>query len=401
MNGPIYKKELGQYFTIDESLQDKIIEFIKNEPKIILEPSFGKGHLLIKILQKFDNINYDCYEIDKDLYPPLFDITPKINIYYTDFLKANITSRYSSIIGNPPYIKATKCNLYLLFIEKSFNLLEENGELIFIVPSNFIKITSSSKIINQMCHFGSFTHFYFPHNEKLFQDANIDIMIFRYQKSLYIKTTNVTIVEPDEFNEICTIKNINNINGIITFSDTLHNGVIVKDLFDVFVGMVSGKEKVFKHDQFGNIEILNDQGKINRYIYIEKFPTGNNSLDNYLLSHKEVLLSRKIRKFNHDNWFEFGCPRNKKNIEDNLNFPCIYIRNLTRKHEVSFKYKTMYFGGSLICLIPKHQYLYEYLDMIVTYFNSLSFKENYLYSGRFKIGHKQIENILIPNDIFH
>lgn len=39
-------KKLGQYFTTDLSLQKKVYEFIQNDPKIILEPSVGKGHLV-------------------------------------------------------------------------------------------------------------------------------------------------------------------------------------------------------------------------------------------------------------------------------------------------------------------------------------------------------------------
>ena len=380
------KKELGQYFTTDEKLQDKIIKFIKNEPKIILEPAFGKGHLLIKTLQKYDII-YHCYEIDNNLVP-IINMYDKIHLFYTDFLKSTISIKYQTIIGNPPYAKTSKCNLYLSFIEKCFNLLEDRGELIFIVPSDFIKITSASKIINQMCQAGSFTDFYFPQNEKLFSEASIDVLIFRYERDLY---TNICQVNDG-------IKNMSNINGIITFSANSNSGLIVKDLFYVLVGMVSGKESVLKNDEFGNICILNDENKINRYIFLEEFPTGNSLLDSYMQSNKEILISRKIRKFNDKNWFQFGAPRNKKNVEAHIDQPCIYIHNLTRKNDVAFKHKTMYFGASLICLIPKYEQINDYLDTIVSYFNSPIFKDNYLYSGRFKIGHKQVENILIPTD---
>ena len=61
------KKELGQFMTTNETLQNKVISFIKNNPKKVLEPAVGQGHLILKLLEKFPKIKYDCYEIDKTL----------------------------------------------------------------------------------------------------------------------------------------------------------------------------------------------------------------------------------------------------------------------------------------------------------------------------------------------
>lgn len=38
------------------------------------------------------------------------------------------------------------------------------------------------------------------------------------------------------------------------------------------------------------------------------------------------------------------------------------------------------------------------LNNIITYLNSDIFKENFIFSGRFKIGHRQISNFFIPNE---
>ncbi len=46
--------------------------------------------------------------------------------------------------------------------------------------------------------------------------------------------------------------------------------------------MISGKEDVFKNDEYGNIEILNGENKIDKYIYIEKYPSENEKLNKYL-----------------------------------------------------------------------------------------------------------------------
>ena len=59
-------KEIGQYFTTNVDLQKKIYEFIYNNPKIILEPSAGKGHLINYIYSQNKNIDFDLYEIDNN-----------------------------------------------------------------------------------------------------------------------------------------------------------------------------------------------------------------------------------------------------------------------------------------------------------------------------------------------
>jgi adenine-specific DNA-methyltransferase len=183
---------------------------------------------------------------------------------------------------------------------------------------------------------------------------------------------------------------------MITFGEKNNiNNVIFKDYFDVYVGLVSGKENVYKNKKLGNIEVLNGQDKIDKYIYIDKYPCDNQEINNYLFNHKKELIKRKIRKFNENNWFEWGAPRNISTIDSNLGKDCIYIYNLTRKSNVSFLGKVKYFGGGLIMLKPKKKCN---LNNIVSYMNSNIFKDNFIFSGRFKIGQRQICNSYIPKE---
>jgi hypothetical protein len=62
---------------------------------------------------------------------------------------------------------------------------------------------------------------------------------------------------------------------------------------------------------------------------------------------------------------------------------------------VSFLGKINYFGGGLIMLKPKKKCN---LNNIVSYINSNAFKDNFMFSGRFKIGHRQICNSYIPSE---
>jgi len=378
------KHKLGQYFTESILLKNKVKDFILNNPKTILEPSVGQGDLVSYI--KNTNINFDMFEIDKTIKP--LDGIDKNKIIYKDFIKENIEKSYTTIIGNPPFIRTKKGNLYIDFIHKCFNLLKENGELIFIIPSDFFKLTSSSKLLISMLKSGTFTHIFHPNDEKLFKDASIDVIVFRYCKN---QSLPKKVLYND--NELHII----NSNGLITFNtQNTDNFVLFKDYFQIYVGLVSGKEGVYKNNELGNFQVLNGKEKIDNYIFIKEFPSGINEIDNYLKEHKEKLINRKIKKFNEKNWFEWGAPRNIKNIENNINKKCIYISNLTRKTNVSFIDKVQYFGGGLICLIPKYELN---LEKICKYINSIKFRQNFIFSGRFKIGHRQISNSFLPKKL--
>ena len=378
------KHELGQYFTTNQQLQEKVTSFILNEPTEILEPSMGRGDLVSCIQNKLPNVVVNMYEIDKSIV--LLENIAREEVIYGDFMKQNIDKSYKTIVGNPPYVKTKQGNLYIDFTEKCYHLLEENGELIFIVPSDFFKLTSAAKLLNEMMTHGTFTHIYHPHKENLFANASIDVVVYRYCK-------NKDLDKKTLYND--KLLYITNNDGLITFSDTLcQDQTTFKDYFDVYVGIVSGKEDVYKNNQLGNIEVLNGKNKIEKYVYITEFPSNNQDINHYLSEHKTDLLSRKIKKFNENNWFEWGAPRNISVMEKNVGKDCIYISNLTRNKEVAFIDKVQYFGGSLIMLKPKKKCnLYN----IVNYMNSEKFKENFMFSNRFKIGHRQICNSVLPN----
>jgi adenine-specific DNA-methyltransferase len=370
------KNNLGQYFTKNEYLKDNVYKLIRNNPQFILEPSAGRGDLVEYISNK-SQVSFDSYEIDDTIdflgSPPII----------ADFLTYDVIGSYDTIIGNPPYVKTKTGNLYMDFIKKCVSLLKVSGELIFIVPSDFLKLTCARNMINEMMLAGTFTDIIHPNNENLFENATIDVIIFRYCKSdILEKKTQYNGVE----------KHIINTNGIITFSITNpENLSLFSEYFDIYVGMVSGKEEVFKNAEYGNVDILNAKNKVDKYILINEFPTENHALNEYLGLNKDALISRKIKKFNEKNWFEWGALRNYKTIENNLGKDCVYITSLTRANEVCFAGKVQYFGGNLVIMIPKQKIN---LDKLVDYINSAEFKDNYIYSGRFKIGHNQLSNCL-------
>ena len=381
----LLKHKKGQYFTTNIELKEKVFEFILNKPNIILEPSIGQGDLVSFITEKIPSINFDMYEIDSDI--KLLDKIEKTKVIYDDFMIQDITKKYKTIVGNPPYVKTKQGNLYIDFTKKCYNLLDDNGELIFIVPSDFLKLTSASKLLDEMIKNGTFTHIFHPHNENLFENASIDVIIFRYCKNNLLEKK---VLYNDK------LLHITNSIGLITFNEEENENVIMfKDYFDIYVGIVSGKDEVYKNEELGNIQVLNGEGKTEKYIYITKFPCDNQKINDHLEKYRVELKGRGIKKFNDKNWFEWGAPRNIKTIIENIGKDCIYIYNLTRNENIAFLGKVNYFGGSLIMLKPKKN-----CDMnkIISYLNSDLFKHNFMFSGRFKIGHRQISNSYIPNE---
>jgi len=373
---------LGQYFTKNLELKKKVYDFMtidfNHNDNSCLEPSIGRGDLVDYVSRNLEqsSIEFTMYEIDDTI--ELLDSINREKVIYQDFLKAEIDAKFYTIIGNPPYVRTKTGNLYIDFIEKCVGLLKDKGQLIFIVPSDFTKLTCASKLLNRMMEIGSFTHIYHPNNEHLFENATIDVIVFRY----VLGADKGTVL----YNDV--LMNVINNNGMLSFrnlDDT--SSMLIKDYFDVYVGMVSGKEEAYKNPEYGNIDILNGEDKIDRYIYINNLEEDKILLDQ-LLPYKSELLARGIRKFTEKNWYEWGAPRNIGVMNDNYGRECIYVYNLTRREKVAFLGKVMHFGGNLLMLLPRSDELD--LNSILNYLNSDSFKREYTFSNRFKIGQRQL-----------
>lgn len=383
-------KQLGQFFTTNLSLQQTVFSFIRNNPHEILEPSVGRGDL-VQYVQKhsLQNIRFDMYEIDSSIVP-----LPNVgHIQYENFLDTPIHKKYKTIIGNPPYVKCQHgSNIYLAFIEKCFSLLDSNGELIFIVPSDFLRVTSSTKLLYRMQNQGTITNIYHPNNEGLFENASVDVIVFRYCKNPALSktvhwNTQGNITEKKIYSSIDSFQIVRSTN---TMTKT------IGDYFNIYVGIVNGKESVYKHPILGNLKVLRGQNKRTKYIYINTFPTPNEKINAHLLQHKDILISRKIRKFNENNWFEWGALRNIDHVKAAFGKPCLYMHNLTRSSTVCFSGTVEFFAGNLLLMIPKDDAIP--LSQFCTYFNSDTFRSAHTYANRFKIGQRELRTALLTNN---
>jgi adenine-specific DNA-methyltransferase len=194
-----------------------------------------------------------------------------------------------------------------------------------VIKTLFITILTTvniilSKLLDLMMKNGTFTHINHPNNEKLFENASIDVIIYRYVKDKNLEKKVL-------YNNKSLY--ITNSEGLITFSETENeNYVLIKDYFDIYVGIVSGKDEVYKNEELGNISVITNENKIEKFIFIDKLPSGNKKIDKYLLENKDVLINRRIKKFNENNWFEWGAPRNISTMKNNIGKDCIYVCNI-------------------------------------------------------------------------
>ena len=392
------QKQLGQYFTTSTSLLQKVFEFVRHTEGKILEPSFGQGHIIKYFRENGCQRQFIAVEIDNTLCR-LQTIDDNTEIHYCDFLTYQSDTKFHTIVGNPPYFKLVKnpntksilktTNIYVAFIEKAYELLEDNGELIFIIPSDFFKLTSAQKLKKLMLMNGNFTDIHHPHNENLFSKATQDVVIFRYHKTSVLSNTV-------KYNETEMMLRFS--NGNIYFERIIVDAepqVIIADIFDIKVGMVSGAEKIFANEKYSNYRILTSNGHKNE-ILLQSLPEEGTELFQYLHSHKDELIKRQIRKFDEKNWFEWGCLRNIKFMQEHQGKPCIYAKVLTRNKNVFTTGVVEPFDGSLLCMFPKQPISENAIERLTEYLNNGDFLKHFLYSGRYKVGQKTLSDAFIP-----
>lgn len=174
-----HKKELGQFFT-PLALSNFISSFSsinKNKVKI-LDPGCGTCILSCSLIEslaeikKLKEIQLTTYEIDPKLNVHTAAVLSYLNDWLiekgkflsinhrsVDFIHENFLAidlqpkeKFDIIISNPPYFKISKqderkemfktlssgqLNIYAVFVAISANMLNTNGELIFIIPRSF------------------------------------------------------------------------------------------------------------------------------------------------------------------------------------------------------------------------------------------------------------------------
>lgn len=124
---------------------EEVIPVELERRKHILENMFYMGDISTKNLF----LLYQLFDANNEF---------KLNVFRGDFLGDDFDKQmvewgldgFDLVVGNPPYndsegIKGGCKNLYQPFIEKSLNILKDNGILVFITPPGFYKTTDFDK----------------------------------------------------------------------------------------------------------------------------------------------------------------------------------------------------------------------------------------------------------------
>jgi adenine-specific DNA-methyltransferase len=377
---------LGQVFTPD-FVSEKMISLRKKFGSV-MEPSCGDG----AISSKIDNIF--AIEFDSNVCPDY--------AHNMDFFDYDVENKYDTIIGNPPYVKHKnicestkskldyrlfneKSNLYIFFIEKCIKHLKPNGELIFIVPRDFLKATSSKKLNHFLYKSGTITNIVDYGDMRIFKGFNPNCIIFRFEKDNFSRKTlyeNVVKNTKEDREFVYS-------DGQLLF---LNNKYCVNfnELFFVKVGGVSGMDEIFRNEEYGNIDFVCSEtcktGKTRRMVY--------NTLNEYVRENEEKLRSRNIMKITDDNWWMWGRDYYKSDR------PRIYVNSKTRNEKPFFTHDCKNYDGSILAIFPNDttkstkKDILEICDMLNTVvdWDELGF----VCDGRYIFSQRSLENTKLP-----
>lgn len=233
----------GIYFTPPSIIQkniDRIIKKIKNiDIQHVLEPSCGSCEYVNAIDKKYSDINITAIELNKDIYDAINTLMfeNNVSLINVDFLKFQTDMRYDLIIGNPPYFVMNKDsidkkyksyfdgrpNIFIIFIIKCLELLNDNGVLSFVLPNSFINclyydklrkfVFENYKIIDIMnC------------SDDIFLETQQETVVFIIQKNPNNQTHNSKFtMDINNYTIFNTRKNIKKIRKLYENSTTLMN----------------------------------------------------------------------------------------------------------------------------------------------------------------------------------
>ncbi|WP_234087098.1 class I SAM-dependent methyltransferase [Azonexus sp. R2A61] len=377
---PLDVERLGQVFT-PPSVVEFMLGLCRNRGRV-LEPSAGDGAFYNALRQQGRELT--GVEIDRRVAPA--------GARVMDFFALPESERFATIVGNPPYVRYQdiavntrkrlksplfdkRSNLFLFFIEKCIRHLEPGGELVFIVPREFIKLTSARKLNAWLFTQGSITHFFETGDVRVFAGATPNCCIFRFEKGRFERRMD----DGRTFTEV---------DGQLMFLRENHS-VRLADLFEVRVGGVSGADPVFRHPE-GNLDFVcsktADTGETRRMIYGIEHPA--------LLPHKQRLLARRVRKFDEDNWWHWG--RHFPVNDD----PRIYVNGRTRKPEPFFLHDCPNFDGAILALFPKNRRMRrrDLIECTMMLNHEVDWQQlGFVCDGRFLFTQRSLQTCLLPD----
>lgn len=364
---------LGQVFTPPEVVE-RMLALRRNTGRA-LEPSAGDGAFSSRLGKDAVAIEYDAR-----VAPP--------DARVMDFFAYPASERFDTIIGNPPYVRYQdiapetrelldgklfdgRSNLYLFFIEKCVRHLAPGGELIFIVPREFIKLTAARRLNAFLFREGTITDFIETGDSSIFGAYVPNCAIFRFERGRMDRRMS----DGRRFAEV---------NGQLMFLSGEYT-VPLAELFDVRVGAVSGADEVFRHPK-GNMEFVcsrtAETGETRRMIYGVRHPA--------LEPHRERLLQRRVRHFDESNWWLWGRQHHVSSA------PRVYVNAKTRRRAPFFLHECRNYDGSILALFPRDPAID--LERAVELLNgAVDWDElGFVCDGRFLFSQRSLQTCMLP-----
>jgi len=347
----------------------------------ILEPAAGNGSFAIEIIERLHNSsiiyqfdfitalknNVRFVELDKHSYYHLADrinhFLSKNNIDYqihesdeiinTDFLTHYFYEYFDCVVGNPPYIRHElipekykkeyrkrfktfkyRADIYVLFFEKSLQLLNRNGLLSFICSNRWLYNQYGQLLRDEISRNYNLKKILNIENASPFDENVIAYPCVttiennsRKKETFYFESTaDVINFDSLNFQKITNPTNSSWENVFLKYNinHSALNGIIEQG-FDIGIGVATGADKIFIINEAQKNEIENarvlplittkdllsdrinwrKQFVINPYengqiCDLEKYP----KLKHYFEHHKEKLKQRHTAKVNPDKWFK-------------------------------------------------------------------------------------------------
>ncbi|MES2863198.1 MAG: Eco57I restriction-modification methylase domain-containing protein [Bacteroidota bacterium] len=170
------KKNTGSYYTpeyLAGFISKKVLSFLGSKTTIsLLEPSVGDGSFISQFAKNDSSkIKLTALDINNEELKKASTKWSEKNAVFKiiDFLEFESKTKFSAVIGNPPYIKKTllkekqiiACkeihssenlteksvkNIWTTFLVKSTTLLKKDGVLAFVLPSELLQVKFAEEI---------------------------------------------------------------------------------------------------------------------------------------------------------------------------------------------------------------------------------------------------------------
>lgn len=405
----------GQVFTPEPVVRFMIGLMKKGGEGALLEPSCGDGAFYHALQSAYPLRPITAIELDPRVSPP--------GAIVADFFRwapKRAFQGFDTIIGNPPYVRYQdilpgtreaftagcldgRSNLYLHFIERCVRLLAPGGELIFITPRDFIKLTSAARLNTWMLEHGSFTHVVELGDRPVFKGATPNCMIWRFERGRFERSVQFAALDGrarigDLETLVWETRHSHIANGHLSFEkgSGVHSECLrLGDVAQIRVGAISGDDPLFGALP-GNREFVCSRTRTSGVLRPMFWSEDEPKAPELLLPYKARLIARGVRRFTEENWWKWG----RKHFMSDA--PRIYVNTKTRQKRPFFMHECKDYDGSILAIFPHRANMAR--DELAAWCEALNdvdwAAQGFVCDGRFLFSQRSLLNARLPPTLF-